>query len=258
MMKRALILLLILFSAAYTYAVSPVFLHTTVMEENPCPAYYADTNVTYAWDGNHKSGVLYGCKNDGTAVLGTDDGSTTGTDYGENGSIGLRIAAGKNISWLNMGQFAMNGDAPYTVWVRIYVSATCDNQTEFFEATEETTPGHNNSRMNITTTANRMLGIFEGNNDGGISARGSAYTGGAWENMAYSWDPGNADHSANTNATWEEDIDEIQSMTQNIYNFMIGNELFDANACGDTEYINIDRIVVISGYEAALPANWSN
>lgn len=244
-------------------AMHPAFLEMVAgggaAAETSCPPYYADANVTFSWNGDHDDGVFTGCDSAGNAVLGVDDGSTTHTDYGEGGSVGLLRAQTKDITWTNTGQAYINGDAPYTVWVRVKIDGPCDNQASFWEANEQTTPADNIANLAATTTAQRFLGIFEGNNDGGVTARGEGYVDATWDDVGYSWnnDAAPTDHSANTNASWQEDVGEITfPMTQDIYEFKIGSEYKDGGDCGDTEYIYVDRFVIMSGYETALPANW--
>ena len=56
--------------------------HFNGVEVESCPDYYADTNVTFAWDGDHSSGAKYCCKADGSTILGTGS-LTPNTSYGE-------------------------------------------------------------------------------------------------------------------------------------------------------------------------------
>jgi len=109
--------------------------------------------------------------------------------------------------------------------------------------------------MYATTTAERFEGYFEGNNDGGFSCRGDGYVDATWDDVGYSWDPANADHSANVNGSWQEDLNEIQSMTQNIYEFRLGSAYKNTATCVGG-YIYVDRFVIISGYKQQLPTNW--
>ena len=59
MKKLILSLLLILCLSFQASAWNPMIV-TSGTAETSCPAYYQDTNVTFSWDGNHDSGVLYG------------------------------------------------------------------------------------------------------------------------------------------------------------------------------------------------------
>ena len=223
-----------------------------VTNSNSCPDYYADANVTFSWDGDHSSGTKYGCKSDGSTILGTGS-LTPNTSYGESGSYGLRLDGANHLLFATSGD-AQIDDTIGTIWMRLRIDddpAPIAEVTLFEGAVDGTVA---DSIFMKLATAN-MWGIWGDPASSIYANSGTITTGASFQNVGYSWDCSSTNHSANPgDGTWDEDAGEISCNLANFNQIVIGENDFDKNA--PTSFIYVDRIVILSTYEAALPTNW--
>lgn len=88
---------------------------------------------------------------------------------------------------------------------------------------------------------------------GSASAYGTAVSASGWVDIGYSWDYTGTNHSAYTSAgaAWEEDAGELGAAGLDITTLKLGEDgLGDP---GNTNSIYIDKIAIVTGYEADAP-----
>lgn len=217
-----------------------------------CPAYYADSNVTFSWNGDHNSGTKYGCKSDGSTILGTGS-LTPNTSYGEAGSYGVSLDGTNSIVFATSGDAQIDNDIG-TVWIRFWYTATT-NASTLFEGSVDGTQADSFAVVKIAST-DQIAGFWE--LDGSpVSAYGNGVPTSGWYDIAYSWNWSTTiTHSGwGLDATgWEEDAAETAGQLANFDEIVIGENNYNLNA--PTGVIYIDRIAILSTYQAAKPTNW--
>ena len=226
-----------------------------------CPVYYADTNVTFSWDGDETSGTNYGCNSSGTPIEGTFSGTPLEihTDYGESGSNGANIDTnGEYLSWPN-SSYIVAKNSSGTIWMRVWVSAQPDNKVTIFESYYVN--DDNSILMNVESTSSSTWGAYRGNN-ANYTAYANTTPTGEWMNFHYSWNTlaDADDHSCGKNGTWEDDDGELTNeLTNEPTVLLIGQNVeaaFAGGIPGSGKYIYVDRIAVMSGYKTGVPTNW--
>ena len=224
-----------------------------------CPAYYADANVTFSWDGDHSWGSKYGCKADGSTILGTGS-LTPSTSYGESGSNGVSLDGINGIIFATSGDAQIN-DAIGTIWIRIIFDNEPDNDVTVFEGAESGDP---TDTMYILQKAydggepaelNHQRAYYGNSEAASASCSNYDIPTGSFQTVAYSWDRANGDHSAHNGTAWDDDDDELVVTLADFDEIVIGEDNIDKGVPG-AGYIYIDRIVIMSTYKAAAPANW--
>ena len=218
------------------------------VEVNSCPAYYADADVTFSWDGDNGSGTKFGCKSDGTTIEGSGS-LTPNTSYGESGSYGVSLDGTNSIVFATSGDAQIN-DEIGTVWMRVYISAAPDDGVTLFE-------GANNAVQDdqINTLVNVSGAGWINWTESLPYATAGTLTTGSWFNFGVSWNLSTDNLSANDGAGWDEDAETMDALS-NFNEIVIGENNTTAGAPGSGKYIYIDKTVILSTYEAALPANW--
>ena len=254
-MKKYLVALMLLF-APNCWAVSPAILGT-VVDDIPCPSYYASTVL--CWDGDHPSGVLNACDSAGDAVLLTDSGSDIST-YGEGGSNAMKIdTLGEGVEMEQSAQQYFDETGPQTICMKIYVSAQLDADAvylwDFADAErDDTLQGYMKGVANESVS-----GTYKAEGGSG-SAYGLPLTYASWIVVAYSFDrPGtaNGDHSANPGDQgtwadgWEDDDTELDgvSMVDSPIDLIFGSNDLEGADPGDTEYYLIDDWAIVGSYK---------
>lgn len=275
MMKKVFYVLLVLLITSQLSAsttsrtIDIINMWTAGASGSSCPAYYADTNVVFSWDGDHASGTNYGCDNGGTGVAGTNTNLTISTSYGEGGSSNGALIDNVNerLEFADSGDQYIDDDSNQTWCARIYIETAPASSSVFFL---EANDGSNTNmlRQYIDTTPNYQCGYkADASND---YAAGTGPTEDDWITVCHSWNGTvpNGDHSAypgNPGAEdvydvteWEEDANEIDTqMTANLTSFMVGEE-YGGGADDASGVIYVDQFVIMNGYEQAPPANWLN
>jgi len=221
---------------------------------NPCPAYYADANVMFSWNGNHTSGSNYACDSAGNPVEGTNVGLGVDAGYGESGN-GVTLLADDYITWANSGDTYINDDIG-TAWFRVYLSAAPDNEVCYGEWRYDA-----DNEMNVIQGASTsMAGWHQGGGGAADSASGHSVPTGSWANIGYTWDQSTGDNHAsygNSGTGWDPDeADGLDAFAANINEIVLGNRYYNSGDPGSGKYIYIDRFVIMSGYQTALPTNW--
>jgi hypothetical protein len=252
-MRKLIPYILLLFSSS-AWAVSPGILNGMTYSRSGCPAYFADTNVLLSGDFDHPLGTAYVCNSSGTAIQGTNTDLTIGTSYGENSTNGsTHDTADEGLSIIQSEDQYLDGNAAITIWFRIRLSDTLDQNVRIFEANGSSTNRfsirvYNNSQIN----AQFYINVEDVTSDSALAGTGT------WYDMAYSFDRPNEDQSINVGDAWSTgDDDELTSDPGGIDEIVIGNDL--ANQSGtSSEQVQIDRWVIMSGYKTAKPTNWSN
>ena len=205
----------------------------------------------FAWNGDYPSDTDAACDSVAAKEEGTINGSLDiGTSYGESGSVGIKAdTTGESLQWTDAADEFIDDDAERTVWMRVYMSAAPDNDLRIFNATSGT------YRVSIQW---RVTGDIRGQYYGtgelaSVSCDVDSSTG-TWVTIGYTYDMPNGDHSIDCDGTWDENIDEITAdhgtAVTAIYIGAPDNEP------GDVEYIQVDRIAIVDGYQAAKPSGW--
>ena len=262
-MKKFILLVLLIPAVAWCGELQTQLLNLSSMYNaagggaSPCPAFYADTNVVFSWDGDHSSGTNYACDHNGNGISGTNSSLTISTSYGESGSNGALIDyLDEYLSWPDTGDQYIDDAGPQTVWLRINISTNpSTNEVWIFEADD----GSNDNAIgvNISTTPS-IVGVYRANDVGAQVAATSPGTG-SFITVGYTWDAStvpDGDHAADdSGAGWDEDPDELDtSMTGNMTYIRIG-ELYFENTDSDG-IIYVDRFCIMDGYQASPPTNW--
>lgn len=220
-----------------------------------CPDCYNDANVVWSWDGDHDDGHNTACDSAGNADLADTDNATTHTDYGEDGSVGMLIEdANQYLQWTQTDGQYLDEDLAQTICIRCKISGVLTpSQTHMFKSLSAT------DQIRVVISSGESVYGFYAPQAGAVSVVGTKPDTTTWETVAYSWDmPTNEDHSANPGdavdpdndwaTTWDPDDNELANTMANfLANINIGN-FSDANP-GVGEYIYIDRIAIVSGYE---------
>jgi hypothetical protein len=233
-----------------------------IVNKTACPPYHANTNVTFSWDGDHRSGAKYGCKTDGSTILGTGS-LTPGTSYGENGSYGL------SMDGTNALVFATSGDAQIdneigTVWVRIKLSAAAlDDNVYFFEGNETGDTSDSLGMFAVLEDDSEDPRIVRGRWGTTYAASANDVGTGSFITVGYSWYAAGDDHSAFNGSSWEDDDDEITPDLADFDQIVIGQEAawtgVEGGAPGAGNYLYVDRIAIMSCYKSTCPDppdNW--
>ena len=217
-----------------------------------CPSWAGD--VVIGWTGDLKEGTNYAFDSSCTPIAGTNSSLTIGTAYGESGSNGAHITDADQ--YLEFTGY-IDDTSAQTIWMRIYVSdAVLDGEPTIFEAYVAGT-----DLIKIAVQTNLIVKgatIAQGNT---ADAREGAVANGSWIDIAYSWAGNNAgegtptgDHDIYYTAWKDSDADELgYALSSTPATFMIGEELTTAASPGDTEYINITQMAILSGYKTAKP-----
>ena len=256
MKKLFLAILLILFlTIGSIYAMSPAFLQMIGGGTGGCPPFYNATNVVFSWDGDHDSGTNYACDSAGNPLEGTNTNLTIHTDYGEAGSNGAYVDThDENLIWTQTEDQYIDDVGPQTVWLRVFISDVPDTAYAIYEGNAGS--GANYIGIKISSTNANITGIYRGNS-AGDQVYGLAPTTGSFINIGYSWNYNTYDHSVYNGSSWDEDANEtLNSLTAAIDAIVIGEDVSEADDAGPGHYTRIDQLVIIDGYEAAIPTGW--
>ena len=254
-MKRLILPLLCLFvlaSSSFAWMTLPVV--GGGGGGSSCPPWYADAGVTFSWDGNHDSGNLVGCQDDGTEVTATNNAMDIGTAYSEAGdpSIGARAnALGDYLRWaIGTGEVDMAGAG--TLCVRINMAALPSADTVVINAYNSTDAVLIYARTSTNTDLISYYNTTDGPDDYAIGA--PAATG--WKTIAVSWDKPGDDLSTNPgdNGTWlsgyEDDLNESLGVhTNDPIQIDIGST---SGAPGTN--IDFDRVAILNTWKADCSA----
>lgn len=219
---------------------------------SPCPTYYA--SAILSWDGNHTSGILYGCNSAGAAILFTDHGADIATQAGAgcDGNCMKLDDAGEDITLQqSVGQY-YDETADQTICFRTKVTAVLDADVQIFTAFDA--DGDDGVYSAIRNPADNDISSswqVETGTDGYQSGAAMGFN--TWEIIASSWGAAtnpNGGLSANggEQATWSTGwstgatIDD--AMTDRPIYLRIGS--ID-NDPGDTEIIYIDELYLFAG-----------
>ena len=223
-----------------------------------CPSYYA--SAIWSWNGDHTSGHNYGCTQAGVEDVAETDTVTTGTDYGEDGSVGMLLDENSTNQYLAFTQTAnqyVNPSSAQTICLRVKISGTMTTSPRVFWSGN----GADFVEMYINTTNNTLVGAYNVTTGTDQTAFGLTPLTGNWYDIAYSWNPNgppmeDGDHSANPGdgvwaETWDPDTDELDDeMTNSMETFRIGT---GDPALGAGLTIYITDFAIVPGYQSSCP-----
>jgi len=220
-----------------------------------CPPCYADAGVVWSWDGDEISGHNFACNSSGTALDVFTDAATTGTDYGESGSVGILVdAANAYLHWTQTGSQYANGHAAQTICIRMkIVAGGLADDIEIFKAGNAT---DQIVMMQLDAVDTRSIDYYYTTAGPDPSAFASSPPLDAWFTRAYSYDQANEKHASNPGDTadpnwgtaWEEDVAELTSdQTNDLIYIDIGNH--SEIAPGESDYVYITGVAIVTGYE---------
>lgn len=244
-MKRLfIILILVCFLAVNSSAMHPAFLN--MIGDYSCPEWH--TSVIFGWTGDLPQGTNYAFDTSCNPIQGTNNSLEIGA-FGEGGSNAAKIdALNENLTWVDSGKQYINGTIAQTIWFHLYVSDDPDAVQILFESRES-----GNNQLNVFVKPDsKISGSYEGDNDGGAGVTRVGGTG-SWIDIAYSYDPPNADQSFWTASTWQEDLDEITTMVADPDDVTIGEMDMGSTSIGAGKYIYLDYFAIVSGYQTGVP-----
>ena len=257
-MKRLILIpIIVLLLLVNAWAIGPAFL-SMVGGSNPCPPFYADTNVLFSWDGNHTSGINYGCLADGTPVLGTNNNLGISATYGEIGNGALLDTLDEYLTFTDSGDTIIDDGGLRTIFIRAKMVSQCTVNGVMFEAWYDI---NNYIRIEGTPTTDDVRGLYIGQSNAQSAIGTDAFaTIGTWKDVGYSWtspagdETPTGDHSG-YKGSFERDTDELgYAFSNNATEFSIGEYRTNQGPCAEAIYV--DKIVIMSGFETPLPTNW--
>ena len=221
-----------------------------------CPAWYADANVVFSWDGQHDDGHNTGCENDGTTRAADTDTATT-TTFDSQIVIDLDDSQ-SGVEKLEWEQPYIDGsDAAQTICVKTYVTGARPTAAVIVAKGGD---GVNDQFFIQTyTSADRIIGYFQTEAGPDPDAQGDPMQFDGWYTWGFSWNvvgdaddistnPGDEPTPANWGSGWEEDAGEATSdMTSVSTEFSIGNDY--ASAPNEGQHIYISQVAIVTGYQ---------
>ena len=257
MQVKKLILLIFLlpslcFGGSVQDAHKAVIARMNVVAASPCPTYYA--TAILSWDGDHTSGVLYGCNSAGTQILFTDDGADITTD-GDGGSYAMKCDDADEDILLTqtVGQY-FNELADQTLCMKVKVTAELTSDVDLWDIRDAEGDDGLVFRARNPADNDVLAGyLVESGTDGFYSSAVMDFN--TWEILAISWEGTvnpNGALSANSGeqATWADGwasstlIDD--AMTDRPINIRVGSVAGDPGA---TQIVYIDEWYLFAGKE---------
>jgi len=218
-----------------------------------------------AWNGE-LSDPNDACDSLKVKVDGANTNLPISTSYGYSGSYGVRVEdVDEYLAFNNTGP-RVDFSEPQTIWCRIYVSANPDAASTIVESWHTVNV---DGLAIVINTDGTMFGFWEDNGDG-ETAYGNNLIVGEWEDIAYSWDQANNKHAAYSgdgendvvpfsDGAWEEDEDAggLNVLSDDPDDIVLGTNgsmgFWGGGDPGAGKYIDIDRCVLVPGYQTAKP-----
>jgi hypothetical protein len=207
--------------------------------------------VLLSWDGDYDSGYRYVCNSSGTAIEGTNNGLAVSTSYGESGSYGsYHDSVDERIDWSQTDDQYFDQEGAQTLWMRINITGTPDQNIVIFEASYDSS---NVISVSVLNTG-KVVGYYKANNVIASVYCATAPSTGSWVDVAYSWDKPNEDHATYDGSVWYEETDEISDTpASGLIVYTLGNNIVWQSATPSTNEVYVTQWALVNGYEASKP-----
>lgn len=180
--------------------------------------------------------------------------------YGETGNGALLDTLDEYLTWPDSGKAYIDDTGARTIYLRAKMVSECTTIQAIFEAYYD---ADNIIFIEATGADDSLRGSFEGqgNAENAIGADTFNVVG-TWVDIGYTWDTPagegtpTGDHATlNDGGTWDPDSNELgYVMADDVSEIQIGERRSQHGGC--TEMIYLNQLVIMSGYQTALPTNW--